>query len=143
MDFPQRILAMPMRSARLVFTGNVESQYLVGSSSPGGHSMSNHSRGRGLESVWSRWAGRTRTAAKRPLSGALVLSRQVMVFQACGFKLFAKSLAETGWCASSRRKRVPGRPRPPLDFGASGSWPGAQICDPQFLQGPISQKEAC
>ena len=80
----------------MVSAGSVESRYLVGSSSPGGHSMSSHSRGRGLESVWSRWAGRTRSAAKRPRSGALVPSRQVMVFQARGFKLIAKFLAETG-----------------------------------------------
>ena len=112
---------------------------------PGGHSTRNHSRGRGLESVRSRWTGRTRGAAKRPPGGALVPSCQVRVFQARGFKLMAKSLAETdrsgpeaGWCASSRRKRVPGgpigpgrrpigpgrRPRPPLGLGASGSWPG-------------------
>ena len=119
---------------------------------PGGHSTRNHSRGRGLESVRSRWAGRTRGAAKRPLGGALVPSRQVRVFQARGFKLMAKSSAETGRCASSRRKRLPGgpigpgrrpigpgrrpigpgrrpigpgrRPRSPLGFGASGSWPG-------------------
>ena len=63
---------------------------------PSGHSMSNPSRGRGLESVRSRWAGRTRSAAKRPPGSALVPSRQVRVFQARGFKLMAKFLAETG-----------------------------------------------
>lgn len=45
--------------------GSVESQYLVGSTSSFGHSMSNHSRARGSESFWSRCAARTRSAACR------------------------------------------------------------------------------
>jgi hypothetical protein len=45
--------------------GNVESQYLIGAASVCGHSITSHSSGRGFERDSSRWAGRTRTAAKR------------------------------------------------------------------------------
>jgi hypothetical protein len=48
----------------------VESQYLVGSFSPTGHSISNHSSSRGAVSFSSRCTGRTRRRTKRKDSGA-------------------------------------------------------------------------
>ncbi len=45
----QRSLAWSTRSASVVSRGKVESQYLIGSLSPCGHSTRNHSSGRGAE----------------------------------------------------------------------------------------------
>jgi hypothetical protein len=55
-----------------MLSGKVESQYLVGSFSPSGHSISSHSSGRGSASFSSRCAGRTRRQAKREARGAAV-----------------------------------------------------------------------
>src|SRR5215831_1069687 len=61
----QRCLAILTNALSLVSGGSVDNQYLVGSFSPRGHSISNHSSVRGSALSLSRWAGRTRTAAKR------------------------------------------------------------------------------
>src|ERR1700675_4599820 len=58
--------------------GNVANQYLVGSFSPGGHSISSHSSGLVSLSRPSRWAARTRTLAKREVSQSADPSRQVI-----------------------------------------------------------------
>jgi hypothetical protein len=58
----------------------------------------NHSSDRAVLRLTSRWAGRTRTAAIRPDSGALVPSRQVTVCQASCGSACASDLAETGLC---------------------------------------------
>src|ERR1700719_2627196 len=55
---------------------NFESQYLVGSRSASGHSISSHSSGCGAVSLRSRVAGRIRTAAKREGRVWLEPSRQ-------------------------------------------------------------------
>src|SRR3712207_6385029 len=57
--------------------GRLESQYLAGSVAPFGHSTSSHSSGQGSLRLWSRCAGRTRTAAKREVRPVLLPSRQV------------------------------------------------------------------
>ena len=107
--------------------GKVESQYLVGSTSPLGHSISSHSSGRGVGRLSSRCAGRTRTAAKREASVALLPSRHVTRRQERLGRLIATSLAETDACPSRRRISDGGRPRPLQRFGGSGSVPGGQI----------------
>src|SRR5262249_19213891 len=62
--------------------GSVENQYLVGSSSPSGHSISSHSSGRQLLRLSSPWAARTRTRANREESASAAPSRQLTVRQA-------------------------------------------------------------
>src|SRR3954468_23007925 len=61
----QRALAVRTSFASLVVGGRLESQYLVGSASPLGHSISSHSSGQGSLRWVSPCAGRTRRAAKR------------------------------------------------------------------------------
>src|SRR5947208_15439166 len=56
--------------------GTVASQYLAGSASPSGHSISSHSSSRGSALHSSRWAARTRTRAKREVSAPALPSRQ-------------------------------------------------------------------
>src|SRR5215208_3032274 len=70
--------------------GRVESQYLVGSSSPLGHSIRSHS-GAGL-SGWCFDATCTRTRAKREDRSSFVPSRQVILRHA-----FARSPMATSW----------------------------------------------
>src|SRR6516162_11121146 len=108
----QRCLASRTRSRSLVLAGRVESQYLVGSASARGHSISSHSSGWGWLRQSSRCAGRTRIAAKRERKGCRVPSRQVTVLHARGGKEKANSFAESGtWCRS-RRRSLGGRPVP-------------------------------
>src|SRR5712691_879656 len=108
-----------------MFGGSVESQYLVGSFSPSGHSINSHSFGR----RWVRWllpcATRTRTRAKRENSQSAVPSRHLIVRQARFGRPRASSLTEIGRCLASRRMRVGGRPLPTHLFGGSGFVPGA------------------
>ena len=59
----QRSLAKSTRSAKAMFCGRVESQYLVGSFSPFGHSISSHSSARSSARHSSRCAARTRRRA--------------------------------------------------------------------------------
>ena len=54
----------PETSARSS-AGKLDSQYFVGSDASFGHSIKSHSSGCGSVRFSSRWAGRTRTAAKR------------------------------------------------------------------------------
>jgi len=75
----QRIFAGCTSALRELAAGKVLSQYLVGSGSPSGHSMSSHCSVRGALRVWSRCAARTRTAAKRERNSSLVPSRQASV----------------------------------------------------------------
>src|SRR5215467_5340733 len=82
----QRILVISTRSRNLVFAGRFESQYLVGTASPGGHSINSVSSGRPAapsSRVPLLGAVRTRTRAKRDVSFSAEPSRQVMVRQAC------------------------------------------------------------
>src|ERR1700680_2785767 len=74
----------------------VENQYLVGSVSSSGHSISSHSSARNSLSKLSRWAGRTLRRAKRDASPSAVPSRQVMVCHASSGKLRASALTEIG-----------------------------------------------
>src|SRR5215813_2052015 len=60
-----------------VVAGRVESQYVVGSGFPRGHSMSSHSSVRGVARCSSRWAGRTRIRADRERRVPRVPSRHV------------------------------------------------------------------
>src|SRR5437764_14920268 len=89
----QRILAMSTSRRKDVLLGSVASQYLVGSSSPSGHSTSSVSSARSL----ARRIGevRTRTRAKRDASRSFVPSRHVTVRQAPLGKPSASSLALT------------------------------------------------
>ena len=62
-------LSLPADAWRSVTCrARLENQYLAGSASPSGHSISSHSCGQGSERCVSRCAGRTRTAAKREAS---------------------------------------------------------------------------
>lgn len=56
----------------------------------------------------------------------LLPSRQVIVCQASVGSSRASVLAATGWCVSSRRNRVPGRPRPDRDAAGNGASLGRQ-----------------
>ena len=107
-------------------SGRVDSQYLTGSFSPFGHSISSHSAGRGAVSFSSRCAGRTRRRANREDSGAAAPSRQVIVRHARFGKPNASALTENGRCSLSRRSRFAGRPRRERFFLAgNGALPGA------------------
>src|SRR3954453_21613573 len=102
----------------------VASQYLAGSASPSGHSISSHSSSRGSARPSSRWAARTRTRAKREVSAPALPSRQETVCQLAGGKPSASALTLTGWCAASRRISFGRRPRPDQGSGGSGAVPG-------------------
>src|ERR1039457_1485154 len=54
----QRCLAIFTRDFTEVFSGNLDSQYFVGSDSFLGHSIKSHSSGRGTGRFSSRWGGR-------------------------------------------------------------------------------------
>src|SRR5215213_4778791 len=120
----QRSLAMLTSSLTEIVSGRVENQYLVGSFSPSGHSISSHSSGQGCAHQSSRCAGRTRTVAKRDVSDVLLPSRQVTLCQACAGSPLARSLGETGLWSASRRISLGGRPRPLQGLGGSGVVPG-------------------
>ena len=60
-------------------SGRVANQYLVGSVSSSGHSISSHSSARGSLSKLSRCADRTRWRAKRDASQSALPSRQAIV----------------------------------------------------------------
>src|ERR1700677_2365799 len=107
----QRCLAKRTRSESLVEAGKVDNQYLVGSASWLGHSMSSHSSARSSLLSSSRWAGRTRRAAKRERRGFRVPSRQRTIFQAEGSNLLANSRTAIGVCWRFRRSNLVGRNR--------------------------------
>ena len=92
----QRSFAVSTRTSIGVSSGKVESQYLVGSRSASGHSISSHSSGCGAVSLPSRVAGRIRTAAKREVRVWLEPSRQDTSRQASFGSVVASALAETG-----------------------------------------------
>src|SRR6266571_4251743 len=109
----QRSLAASTRSRNAMLLGKVESQYLVGSFSPSGHSISNHSFVGSLGRSWpdATW---TRTRANREDSHSLVPSRHWMMCQALARSPRARSLTETVSGASrcpffgARLGRLPG-----------------------------------
>src|ERR1700743_165824 len=68
----QRCFAIFTRDFSEIFAGRVDSQYLAGSGSLLGHSIKSHSSGYGSGRLYSRWAGRTRTAGT---GGAKLSSR--------------------------------------------------------------------
>src|SRR5438876_7505107 len=115
----QRSLARSTSCVKLTFSGSVESQYLVGSASPSGHSINSHS-GDSFSGISLLYPARTRTRAKRE-DWSAEPSRHVTVRQACFGRPSATFLAETS-SGSSRR--------PVLFIGLStrrGPLPGAHI----------------
>src|ERR1700733_12956557 len=96
-----------------MFFGSVESQYLVGASSPSGHSISSHCVA-GFSPAWGLYATLTRTRANREDSHSLVPSRHLIVRHAFARSPRARSLTEVVWRASrrpffgARPGRVPG-----------------------------------
>src|SRR5882724_12890382 len=102
----QRSLAMSTRARKVVFSGIVENQYLVGSASPSGHSISNHSSGPLSVSGSSRSATRTRNRANREDSFVFVPSRHVILRQDRFGKAWATSLTETTRGLPSPRRRL-------------------------------------
>src|ERR687885_2592830 len=107
----QRALAVRTSLASLVVGPRLESQYLVGSASPLGHSISSHSSGQGSLRSVSPCAGRTRRAAKRDASSPRLPSRQLTRRQAEAGRLVANSRVETGlW--SPLQPRAGGRGPP-------------------------------
>src|SRR6202050_4700679 len=97
----QRSLARSTNCVKLMFSGSVESQYLVGCASPSGHSINSHS-GDSLSGISLLYPTRTRTRAKREDSWPAEPSRHVTVRQACFGRPSATFLAETS-SGSSRR----------------------------------------
>src|SRR6202161_2578585 len=97
----QRSLARSTNCVKLAFYGSVESQYLVGSVSPSGHSINSHS-GDSFSGISLLYPTRTRTRAKREDSWPAEPSRHVTVRQACFGRPSATFLAETS-SGSSRR----------------------------------------
>src|ERR1700710_1461398 len=112
----QRSLAGSTSRVKLTFCGSVESQYLVGSASPSGHSINSHS-GDSFSGISLLYPTRTRTRAKREDSWPAEPSRHVTVRQACFGRPSATFLAETS-SGSSRRPVlfigffIPRGPRP-------------------------------
>jgi hypothetical protein len=92
----QRCLAIFAKARKDVVAGKVDSQYLVGSGSFCGHSITNHSSRCGSVLVSSRWAGRTRTAANRERKFLRLPGRQAMFFQAAEGNPNANCFTETG-----------------------------------------------
>src|SRR5215204_1078000 len=88
----QRNLAASTSALNEMSGGRVESQYLVGSSSPLGHSIRSHS-GAGLPG-WCFEATCTRTRAKREDSSSFVPSRHVILRHAFARSPMATSLTE-------------------------------------------------
>jgi hypothetical protein len=74
----------------------------------------------------SRWAGRTRTAAKRDRIGPRVPWRHVTVRHAVAGRWWATSCTLRGRWRRVRRTNVGGRPCPRYLRGGSGACPGAQ-----------------
>src|SRR5437879_9014885 len=97
----QRSLARSTSRSKLMVSGIVASQYLVGSASPSGHSISSHS-GDSFSGISLLYPIRTRTRAKREDSWSAEPSRHVTVRQACFGRPSATFLAETS-SGSSRR----------------------------------------
>jgi len=93
---PNRCLAVYASCLSEAVSGNVENQYLLGSASPLGHSISNHSAACGSARQVSRCAGRTRTAANRDRRFFFTPSRQVIYFQAIAGSSCARCLTVTG-----------------------------------------------
>src|SRR5258707_40563 len=84
-----------------MFFGSVESQYLVGSSSPSGHSISSHSLAR-FSACWWLDATLTRTRANREDSHSLVPSRHLIVRHAFARSPSPPSLTQIALAASRR-----------------------------------------
>src|SRR5260370_30229663 len=97
----QRSLAPSPRWRKVMFAGSVDSQYLVGSSSPSGHSISSHSFA-GLAGRSWRDATQTRTRANREDSHSFVPSRHLTARHAFVGSARATSLAEIAWGTSRR-----------------------------------------
>src|SRR6267154_6401807 len=97
----QRSLATSTNPWKLTFSGSVESQYLVGSASPSGHSISSHS-GDSFSGTSLLCPTRTRTRAKRDDNQSAEPSRHFTVRQARFGRPSATSLAEIR-SGSSRR----------------------------------------
>src|SRR5262245_54736632 len=97
----QRSLARSTSRRKLIVAGSVESQYLVGSGSPSGHSISNHS-GDSFSGISLLYPTQTRTRAKREDSHSAEPSRHLTVRQARLGRPSATSLAEIR-SGSSRR----------------------------------------
>src|ERR1035437_9920384 len=95
----QRSLAVSTSRRKETSFGRVESQYLVGSSSPSGHSISSHSA---------------------------VPSRHLIVRHAPLRSPRASCLTEIGRCLPSRRISFGGRPQPDHLFGGNGTVPDGQ-----------------
>src|SRR5260370_19970701 len=84
-----------------MFAGRVESQYLVGSAYPSGHSMSSHASN-SCSGTNLLCPTRTRTRAKREDNQSVEPSRHLTVRQACLGRPSITSLAEIR-SGSSRR----------------------------------------
>src|SRR4051794_5180966 len=130
LDAPAQLGEIDQAIERGVSGGRVASQYLAGSVSPSGHSISSHSSSRGSVRHSSRWAARTRTRAKRELSAPALPSRQEIVCQLVAGRPSASALTLTGRCSVSRRISFGGRPRPDQGSGGSGAVPGdhTELC---------------
>src|SRR5262249_42336846 len=106
----QRNLAKSTRLRKLISAGSVESQYLVGSASFSGHSMSNHSCV-SFSGISLLCPTPTRTRAKREDSCSLEPSRHLIVRQARLGKPSATSFAEIRFGSSRRPVLFSGLPR--------------------------------
>src|SRR5215210_8872072 len=119
----QRILAVLTNATSGVEAGNVVSQYFVGSASPLGHSISNHSCSRRVLRFSSRCAARTRSAAKREDSTAWLPSRQLTVRHRRALRDSASAFTLSGVAPGPRLHRVGGRPIVVCGLGGSGPVP--------------------
>lgn len=129
----QRRCAALTKSLIAVLSGSVDSQYFVGSSCPGGHSMSNHSCGCSRARPELPPARRTRKAAKRLLRVSLVPSRQLIVWNAPAGSALASALTFKGCRRAVRRGMTGGRPKPLYGLGGSGSTPGGQTTTAEVM----------
>src|SRR6218665_2848318 len=116
----QRGWATSTKSLIGVSSGRVDRKYLLGSTSPAGHSMSSHCSGRRRALPVLPPAWRTRTAAKRPFSVSLVPSRQLMFWNARLGRDCANALTLMGCSAAVRLGITGGGATPPYGLGGGG-----------------------
>src|SRR6516165_1737774 len=123
-----RSFAMSTRRGNVIFSESVDKQYLVGSSSLLGHSISSHS-GRGSSCWESSCATQTLTRANRDDSGLELPSRHLTSRQARLGRPRASSFTETG----SDLRRFARRPLPSNSITLMVGWIPATYFKPSVL----------
>jgi hypothetical protein len=101
----QRSLAISTKREKLIFSGSVENQYLIGSPSPLGRSINSHFFAARFGKIVIA-VGRARSRAKHDVSGWFVPARHLSVRQAFGGRLSATGPSPKSVDASCRGASV-------------------------------------